>query len=1052
MPERLKLAALLALALLTGVEARALDRNLTLQQLEHRTWSIWDRAPDTTVAFAQPADGRLWLATAEGIVGFDGFEFDPSRASRGAPSTISSAALAGSDGSLWTGSRFGGAVRASVNGAVVAFGVDEGFPQGAVHALVEDRRGVVWAATYTGLAQFANGRWQAMSHWDFANAGVFGALVGQDDTLWLATRDSVVAIDPTRSSHRTVLTLALPTATPKYLAQAPDGSVWLSAPGEGVMRVDVPSTHQRWFVGQQIGQIMIDRHGSLWMAGDGLRRLRPTDRGLDMDAREAERRTEVFRRSDGLSGDEVRAVFEDREGNVWVATSEGIDRFANVIVVKVPAPEGMHSWGTQVLVSTQDGGLWVAASGGPALLRYDDGQLSQRIAAPRLTAGTRAPDGSIWFGGPQGVGRIEGTRFNLIPLPAEAHGDDVLAMTHDDNGRLWVSIAGQGVFTLTEGAWVRSGGIANLPGGSAVSMARTTGGEVWLGYPHNRLVRIVEGRATLFTAADGLQVGTVTALTATADALWIGGETGLALFDGQRLQRFTTFTCPPFRAISGIVETATGDLWVSRSQGVSGLRTPRKSHDPTQDGESVRCRNLSFLVSYGTPQLSGGSPSLVHTADNRLWIASTNTLKWMDLNRFTNALDLPLPEGADPDPPHAAVLSLQWDTKTRDGRPASAGYLPNVGLIIPGEGSRHGPARLPAHTRDIYFTYSAPAVGRLEYLRFRHRLLGHSDQWTSIGLAGRGRAVYTNLGPGKYRFEVATVKDGAPPQAQSSLEFEILPAFYQTRWFHASCVLLAALALALLFRIQLEHAGVRLRERLEARMYERERIARDLHDTLLQGTQGLIIKIHSTVEQMPDRERSRATLEQALGQAQQVLNEARDRVTTLRDLHDVDQDIGDEIAILGERLAAEAGVEFRCDLHGSASPLHPIVREETLLIVREALLNAFRHAQASRITTDIFFDRTALRITVTDDGRGLPPEILGNGSRDGHWGMTGMRERAARIRGTVSIENGASAGVRVELRIPAAVAYRPTRRRRGLLARYFRWQPKPHPLEPADFE
>ncbi|HEY6645434.1 sensor histidine kinase [Povalibacter sp.] len=1021
---QLRTAALFALALLAGVDSEALDRDLTLRQLEHRSWNHWDLAPGTGAALVQTTDGWLWIATAVGAVRFDGFRFaERASASLDFPFAISSTALAASDGSLWMGSQFGGVVRMDTDKAISGFGIDEGLPEGTVNALVEDRRGVVWAAATGGLARFADGRWQIMRHWDFTQSGVYGAFVARDDTLWLATKDRVVAIDPSRSGHRTVLALTSPGASPKYFAQAPDGSVWLSAPGLGVMRVDAPSSRQRWFVGQQIGQILIDRDGSLWIAGDGLRRLRPTDGGFDMDAREAERRTEVFRRSDGLSGNWVRALLEDRGGNLWAATSGGLDRFANVIVVRVPTPEGMQSWGKQALVATQDGGVWVAASGGPALLRYDDGRLSQRLVAPLLTAGTRAPDGSVWFGGPQGVGRISGERFDLIPLPPEARGNDVLAMTHHPDGALWVSIDEKGVFTLAEGAWVTAGGVANLPAGSALSMTTTAAGEVWLGYPHNRLVRISNGRATVFTAEDGLQVGAVTALTATADSVWVGGETGLALFDGRRFHGFVPSNCQPFLAISGVVERSNGDLWLLRGAGVSALLSPREQLTATLQEHSVRCRTLGSGVTYGSPQVGGASPSLVHTQDGRLWIANTDGLKWIDLKRFSNALDLPLPDGADPGPPRVEVEYVEWYTMTTDESPRRERYIPNVGKIVPGLGRWRVPPQLPAHTRDIYITYSVPAAGRFGYMNFRHRLLGHSDGWHSQRSTTR-QAVYTNLGPGKYRFEVTTVRDDEDPRAQSAFEFEILPAFYQTRWFHALCVALAALALALVFWIQLQRAGARLRERLETRMHERERIARDLHDTLLQSIQGLIIRIHSIAAQMPERERSRATLEQALGQAQQVLIEGRDRVTALRDSHDGDGDMTDDIAKLGERLAAEAGMEFRCNVHGSARPLHPIVREEAFLVVREAMLNAFQHAQAGHVATDIFFERTALRITVTDDGRGLPPEILAAGSREGHWGMTGMRERAQRIRGTLTIENGPRSGVRIELRVPAAVAYR----------------------------
>ena len=1020
----LRAAALFALLSLAGFQAQALGRDLTLQQLEHRSWTNWHFAPDSTVAFMQTPDGWLWLATAAGAYRFDGFSFEPLPWQMRMPATNSSTAMAASDGSVWLGSRFGGVIRTNSRRQVDTFGIDDGFPEGTVHALVEDRRGVVWAATATGLARLEGGRWEIMPHWDFTRSGVFGAFVAQDDTLWLATADRVVAIDPSRSDHRTVLSLTSPTATPKFFAQASDGSVWLSAQGSGVLRVDQPSARQHWFEETTIGQILIDRDGSLWMAGDGLRRLKPTDRGFDMDAREAERRTEVFSRSHGLSGERALALFEDREGNVWVATSAGVDRFAHTVVIRVPLPQGMKSWGHQALVTTEQGSLWVAASGGPALLRYDDGRLTQRFSTPLLTTGTRAADGNIWFGGPQGVGSIEDGRLDLVQLPPEARGSTVLAMTHDRDGALWVSIDGKGIFTLSHGRWTAADRIAPLPSGSALSMATSDAGDLWLGYADARVARIAKGNVTVYSAEQGPRVGAITSLSAVGNSLWIGGDTGLALFDGQRFHRLTPYTCTPFRAISGIVETADGDLWISRGIGISALRAPRQELSAGEVEHRVRCRSLNNLVMYGSPQISGASPPLAQTPDGRLWIAGVEGLRWMYLDRSSNALALPLAQGAPAIRPRAEVLYLSWYKPGTDGEPDTSRYLPNQGEVQQHGPVVDGPPKLPPHTRDVFVVYTAPVTGRLDYVKFRHRLLGSSEHWQYMPLSGDRRAVYTNLGPGKYRFEITTVIDDENPQAQAALDFEILPAFYQTRWFRTLCALLAVIALALLFWLQFRRAAARLRDRLEARVHERERIARDLHDTLLQGIQGLILKIHSIALQMPERTPSRTSLENALEQAQQVVIEGRERVTALRDSHHGDSDMTEDIAKIGKRLAADGATKFQYCIHGNSRPLHPIVREEAFLVVREAMLNAFRHAHASHVATDIFFERTALRITVVDDGRGLPPEILAAGGREGHWGMTGMRERAARIRGTLSIENNQSAGARIELRVPAAVAYR----------------------------
>jgi signal transduction histidine kinase len=285
-------------------------------------------------------------------------------------------------------------------------------------------------------------------------------------------------------------------------------------------------------------------------------------------------------------------------------------------------------------------------------------------------------------------------------------------------------------------------------------------------------------------------------------------------------------------------------------------------------------------------------------------------------------------------------------------------------------------------------------------------------------------AVFRNLGPGDYRFEV-TARIGYDEWASpTTLEFEILPAFYQTTWFAVACVLSVCLVIVFAFRLQLRRAADRLQEKVEARLSERERIARDLHDTLLQGVQGLIMKIHAATLQLPEREPSRQTLDDALDAAQSVLVEGRDRVASLRASELQRRDMTNDIASIGERLADDHAVEFRASVHGATRIIHPIVQEEALLIVREALHNAFRHANARQVATDVFFDRTALRILISDDGCGVPAQVLAAGGRDGHWGMAGMRERARRIRGTLEVRSAQGQGTQVELRVRAAISYK----------------------------
>jgi signal transduction histidine kinase len=421
---------------------------------------------------------------------------------------------------------------------------------------------------------------------------------------------------------------------------------------------------------------------------------------------------------------------------------------------------------------------------------------------------------------------------------------------------------------------------------------------------------------------------------------------------------------------------------------------------------------------------------MLQTSDGRLWLSDREAPKSVGL-RYLFDLEEPQQTTSRGEiiPTIPEIDELVWSTYGKDGvrfgqytpfkRHIRMDTYGPMGTLPPGAA-----LQLPPHTRDVEFMFSAPVQQRPGGVTFKMRLVGTSDRWIQMPVPGNDKAIFRNLGPGTYRFEVvAKVTNSLEEGPAATLAFEILPAFYQTTWFAWLCAVSALAALALMFRMQLRRAAGRLREKLEARMSERERIARELHDTLLQGVQGLIMKINAASLQMREHEPARETLDQALDAAEQVLVEGRDRVASLRESGNFERDLTNDIASIGERLAEDHSIAFRASVHGVTRPLHPLVQEEAFLIVREALHNAFRHAGARHITTNVFFDRQALRIEVSDDGRGISKEVLAGG-RMGHWGLAGMRERARRIRGALEFKSDAEHGTQVELRVRAAVAYK----------------------------
>ena len=329
---------------------------------------------------------------------------------------------------------------------------------------------------------------------------------------------------------------------------------------------------------------------------------------------------------------------------------------------------------------------------------------------------------------------------------------------------------------------------------------------------------------------------------------------------------------------------------------------------------------------------------------------------------------------------------------------------------------------LPMHTTNVRIAYSAASLTIPERVRFRYRLSGLEREWQDVG--DRREAIYTNLGPGNYSFHViASNNDGVWNETGATLAFTIAPAFYQTQWFIALCVLLCLVILRLLYMIRIRQVSTQVRGRLEERLAERERIARELHDTLLQSVQGLVLRFRAAVIRLPQQEPARQALEQALDRADGVLAEGRDRVKDLRSSPGGDLDLPQAITALGEELAIEDGPHFKATVEGSARALHPIVREELMFIAREALTNAFHHAAARQIEVEMSYGEDELRIRIRDDGKGIDTDVLRDGGKAGHWGLLGMRERAQKIRATLTIWSKAGAGTELDVRTPAHMAY-----------------------------
>jgi signal transduction histidine kinase/ligand-binding sensor domain-containing protein len=998
----LKRIGLSLLGLLHCSAVWSLQSDLTLQQMNHRAFAVTGGAPSEVLALAQATDGILWVGGQTGLSRFDGLKFVryPGPTDEPLSSINISALFAAPDGGLWIGFQLGGVALLGA-GHLTHYGPRDGLPEGGVWAFASDHDGALWVAARGGLARLRGEHWERVASDSIPTATAL--LVDRAGTLWVMTRDAVFARIAAKGNFREMAKLDK-ASNPRTssLTMSPDGKVWAGTAQDGVViRMGSPLDPQpgepRSFHLTEGGRpLLFDREGNLWLAHDALLRVPSRELMSDRSSGQPVAPEKFNHTADGLSSDLVRVIFQDREANIWVGTNTGLDRFSRSNVVPMVSLPHCHGIG-YAHAAGDSGTLWSACPSADSTMGFvtesRDGRLVGQQNTGIFTAGYREPDGDVWFAGPSGLGHLERDRFATIPLPEPARGLDVQAVARDRSGAMWVSVVRQGVFRFADGQWSVPDAVPREP---AIVITAQGQGPLWFGYPGNRIARL-EGRAVkLFDSSYGLNVGNVTAIYAQGKQVWVGGELGFARFDGTRFVPVVGASGDPFTGVSGIVGTTDGDLWLNAIGGIA--------HVPAQEVERM-IRDPGYRVRYDTfDSLDGVSgsplqlrplPSALQTTDGRVWFVMSDGLVWID-------------------PTHLIRNTL----------------VPPVTIWSIGSGGKQYPnlandLRLPVHTTSLQIDYTAGSLTIPERVHFRYKLEGSDREWQDVG--NRREALYTNLGPGRYTFRVvASNNDGVWNNTGAFTNFTITPAFYQTNWFYSLCALLCLGILFVLYKLRVQQVAAQVRGRLEARLAERERIARELHDTLLQGVQGLIWRFQAVADRIPTHEPSRDLMEQSLARADQVLGESRDRVKDLRALGSDVADLPQALAAEGEHLASAYPAQFRASIAGVHRDLHPIVREEVFLIAREALCNAFRHAGAHHIEAEVTYTEAALQLRIRDDGQGISAEVLEAGGRSGHFGLLGMRERAAKIRARMTVWSKPAAGTEIDLRVPADVAYRPS--------------------------
>lgn len=971
------------------------DRNVLEQQLEHRRWTLNDNSPSQIGALAETQDGYLWLGTHDSLYRFDGFDFSRYRTPDGHELGIVSSLLA-SDAGLWVGLRNGGVqLIASVEEQPSSFDL----ARGVIYALAQTADGSVWAAANDGLMRFDGKRWQQIGiAQGFTGENAYSVFVDSSDRLWVADEQRLYVLPP---GAQKLEDTGVRSQRTRQIAQAADGALWLiERDRESLLRVEIDqpqlqATHIT--IGEPANAMLFDRHGCLWLstAGGGLLHVpKPNehDSGSFDDVERLSAR-------DGLSSDFAWPLLEDSEDSLWIGTQNGLDRLRE----RPLRPSGLPPQAHNLAIAADDAGnLWAASSNLP-LMRLDEQGVHELPLRTPISAISKDPGGSVWLAGTEGIWRSTGDQLKKVAaLPVERDLESsVRTLLIDDQGALWLSLNRQGLYVLRDGNWQQLPAPSEDPAQlMPVSSALAPDGRRWFGYRNNLIVSHDDQGERHWGSADGLDIGHVTAMAHSQGHSWFGGQHGLARFDGKRFQHLPLSESGLFDNLYAIIPVTSPegeDLWLQGKGGIFQL--------PAEEIKQA-LSDPKYPIHYRTYDVQGGLandpqqvlalPTAVRSSDGRLWFVTRNGVASLSPDRESHSYK----------PPKVRIDSLLAD-----------------GATI----SLQTPPALPADSKRLVIHYGALSLAAPEGLHFLYRLDGFDSEWHA---AGRQReATYTGLPAGDYRFRVRALnQNGVTSEQDAELNFSIDQVFYRHPLFILAVAFSSLLILHLLYRNDMQRAAERLRTRLEERHDERERIARELHDTLLQGVQGLMLHVQAAADSLPADQPARIKLENALDRADQVIAEGRERVRNLRHAQDASSDLPQTLRGY-DQLHEHANTDYQVEVAGTPCALHPVVHDELSQLAREAVSNAFRHAEARHVRVQLDYHPRQFSLRVSDDGRGL----LGAAPID-HWGLQGMHERAAKIGGTLNIDSEPGQGCQVQLTLAGPLAYRqpPPRARRWL--------------------
>jgi signal transduction histidine kinase/ligand-binding sensor domain-containing protein len=1023
------------------------------KDLRFRRLSTEDGLSQThIVEISQDDQGFMWFASMYGLNRYDGYKFKVFMNDPGKPNSLSGvhnyALFKDRSGALWVGceellDKFDPVTETATHYRIGSKS-GETFP---VRQMSQDHTGMLWLATTGGLFRLnpSNGqtiRYQHDPNDPFSLSNDVIKFTGEDreGTLWVATSEGVDAFDWKAGK----VTLHIPLREHGEMSFHEDrfGLLWIvHLTGGGLAAYDrktntltqysVHTSHLSDELATGMLAVLEDRDGTLWFGtmGNGILKF-------DRKGQKFIRYRHDPSNSESLAEDDVSSLFQDHEGNIWAGLHMmAPNRFARrpPLFEKFKHEPGSPNTfsGTMVngIYEDRQGILWISAI--DALNRVDrkTGKYTfYRIGQPRVNWRPTAIIGdlssSLWVGSDgQGLfrfhpktGKFEVFRHNPKDQFSLSN-DYVVGLVIDHAGRLWATTYdGLDLFDPATSRFTTYSAEKENATRVDIDVKEDHEGALWIGTDRSGLQRFdpTTHQFTVYkhTTNDPMSLSNNRVNSVLFDlsgTIWVGTQDGLDKFD-RSTGRFKTYyehDGLSGNVVSCILEDEKRNLWISTNNGLSKFNPSTETFERYSTTDGLPGADLSgfgscFKSSSGEMFFGGFSGGIAFYPDKVLDDPYIPPVVLSDFGLFGR----PVPIG-----PHSPLHK-------------SIGYTSTLSL---------------SHHENMFsLEFSALSFFNPEANRYRYKLESLDRQWHEVGSNQRS-VTYTTLPAGNYTFRVqGATSRGAWSEPGLELSLDILPAWWNTWWFRAGYMSLVLLSAWCAYQYRLRQIHRQFEVRLDERVGERTRIARDLHDTLLQSFQGLVLRFQTASDLLsPHPAEAKLTLDSAIDQAAEAITEARDAVEQLRSSTAVGNDLVRAITSLGESLASDEpraqAPAFHVAVEGARRDLHPISRDEVYRIASEALRNAFRYSQAHRIEVEVHYDKRELRLRIRDDGAGIDARHLGGAEQSRHFGLRGMRERAHRLGGELTIWTEVDSGTELELIVPSTCVYLTSAVERGSL-------------------